>query len=70
MTWPYGAHYSGHFVEDKRNGEGEYHYADGRRFKGSYQDDRPHGYGILSSSDGTVIYDGQWELGEFLGQNA
>ena len=67
MTWPYGAHYQGTFENDKRNGHGEYHYADGRYYVGSYHHDRPHGYGVLKSEDGTVIYDGQWEYGEFVG---
>lgn len=66
MTWPYGAHYRGDFVEDRRNGPGTYVYADGRCYKGQYKDDRPHGYGIMTASDGVVLYDGQWELGEFL----
>jgi hypothetical protein len=67
MTWPYGAWYRGAFARDKRNGAGEYHYADQRAYVGAYQDDRPHGRGVLRSKDGAVIYDGLWELGEFLG---
>ena len=66
LTWPYGAHYTGSFAHDKRNGTGEYHYPDGRVYKGHYKDDRPDGYGVLSGGDGQVIYDGNWELGEFL----
>jgi hypothetical protein len=69
ITWPYGAYYQGEFLRDKRNGSGEYRYADGRYYTGMYQDDRPHGYGVLRARDGTVLYDGQWELGEFLGSN-
>ena len=67
LTWPYGAWYEGAFAQGKRCGMGEYHYADGRVYKGQYQNDRSHGYGVLRAKDGTVIYDGQWELGEFLG---
>lgn len=67
LTWPYGAWYEGAFASGRRNGPGEYHYADGRVYVGTYQNDRAHGYGVLRAPDGTVIYDGDWELGEFLG---
>lgn len=71
LTWPYGAHYAGHFVHDKRNGEGQYCYADGRCYTGTYRDDRPHGYGVLkAAADGAIIYDGMWQLGEFIGTAA
>jgi hypothetical protein len=67
LTWPYGAHYTGQFENDKRNGQGVYVHADGRCYTGLYLDDRPHGYGVMKAVDGTVLYDGMWELGEFLG---
>ena len=67
LTWPYGASYTGHFEHDKRNGSGRYVYADGRCYEGNYRDDRPHGYGVLTTAEGVVIYDGMWELGEFVG---
>ena len=69
MTWPYGAHYQGEFAQDKRNGVGQYMHADGRSYTGNYKDDRPHGQGVLVAKDGTVLYDGNWELGEFLGSS-
>jgi hypothetical protein len=69
LTWPYGAHYEGQFVNNKRNGEGRYCYADGRVYTGNYKDDRPHGYGIMKAEDGTIIYDGTWQLGEFIGND-
>lgn len=68
LTWPYGAHYTGQFVEDKRNGEGVYCYADGRCYTGTYRDDRPHGYGVMKAADGAILYDGMWQLGEFIGK--
>lgn len=67
IAWPYGAHYRGDFNQDLRSGQGEYRYADGRSYVGNYYEDRPQGYGVLRARDGTVIYEGQWELGEFLG---
>jgi hypothetical protein len=66
MCWPYGAHYQGEYQNDKRNGLGQYVYADGRCYDGDYKEDRPHGYGTLKGANGTVIYDGHWELGEQL----
>jgi hypothetical protein len=69
LTWPYGANYVGQFMNDKRNGTGVYTYADGRCYTGTYKDDRPHGYGKMTTSDGTALYDGMWQLGEFIGSN-
>lgn len=70
MTWPYGAHYRGDFSQDKRTGSGKYRHADGRTYEGHYRDDRPHGYGVLKASNGSVIYDGQWEWGEFVSSSS
>jgi hypothetical protein len=46
-------------------GPGIYHYPDGRCYTGEYRDDRPHGQGIQTGSDGATLYDGQWTMGEF-----
>jgi hypothetical protein len=70
LTWPYGANYIGQFLDDKRNGEGVYTYSDGRCYNGTYKDDRPHGYGKMTTSDGAILYDGMWQLGEFIGNNS
>jgi hypothetical protein len=68
MTWPHGATFRGTFSNDKRNGQGTYVYSDGRCYNGNYRDERPHGYGVLKAADGeTIIYEGQWEFGEFIG---
>jgi hypothetical protein len=48
-------------------GHGVYHYPDGRCYSGEYKDDRPNGKGIQTGSDGTILYDGQWTMGEFIG---
>jgi len=65
-TWPRGARYEGEYHRDQRNGLGEYLYPDGRRYTGEYKDDRLHGQGVQTSSDGTVLYEGQWTMGEFI----
>jgi len=67
FVWPYGAKYEGSYFNDKRNGMGEYVYADGRTYRGEYKDDRPHGYGVEVAKDDTVVYDGNWAFGEFIG---
>jgi hypothetical protein len=51
---------------DRRNGQGKYWYADGRCYSGEYKDDRPNGQGKQTDSDGSVLYDGEWNLGEFI----
>lgn len=70
MTWPHGATYQGPYEKDKRSGaSGRYTYPDGRTYSGAYRDDRPHGRGTLTDAQGTVVYDGHWEFGEFLGDD-
>jgi len=65
-TWPHGAKYEGEYHQDQRNGRGAYNYPDGRRYEGEYQADRPHGIGRQIAADGSVLYDGQWNMGEFI----
>jgi hypothetical protein len=65
-TWPHGARYEGEYHMDRRNGQGTYWYADGRSYSGEYKDDRPNGQGKQTDSDGSVLYDGEWNLGEFI----
>ena len=48
------------------SGRGAYNYPDGRRYEGEYQADRPHGIGRQIAADGSVLYDGQWNMGEFI----
>jgi len=67
FVWPYGAKYEGSYYQNKRNGMGVYVYADERKYQGEYKGDRPHGYGVEFDKDGTVLYDGNWAFGEFIG---
>merc|ERR1712232_1312109 len=69
MTWPYGASYEGQFHKDKRNGRGLYSYPDGRIYSGGFCDDRPHGHGTETDTDGSILYMGQWSMGEFLAKH-
>lgn len=48
------------------SGIGEYVYPDGRKYRGEHKNDKLHGNGIQTASDGTVLYEGQWSMGEFI----
>jgi hypothetical protein len=48
-------------------GKGCYTYPDGIQFDGIYKDNEPDGNGTQTSSDGSVLHDGEWSMGEFLG---
>jgi len=42
-------------------------FPDGEIYKGTWKDDRKHGFGILITSAGEK-YEGQWDQGEFMGE--
>jgi hypothetical protein len=48
-------------------GKGCYTYPDGRQFDGIYKDNEPDANGTQTSPDGSVLYDGEYSIGEFLG---
>jgi hypothetical protein len=50
-------------------GAGVYTYPDGRIYTGEYKDERPHGSGTEMSPDGSIIFTGEWSMGEFLKEN-
>jgi hypothetical protein len=56
--WKNGDRYEGSFVEDKRQGLGEYYWSDGGFYKGEWKSDRMNGYGRL-------VKDGVDVVGEF-----
>ena len=45
------------------DGFGQYTWADGRRYKGEYKDDKKHGYGEYIWADGRE-YCGYWAKGK------
>lgn len=45
------------------NGEGEFYWPDGRRYKGEYKDDKKHGFGIFYWNDNRR-YEGEWKDGK------
>ncbi len=45
------------------HGEGEFAWPDGKRYKGSYLEDKKEGYGTFEWSDGRK-YMGEWKDGK------
>jgi hypothetical protein len=50
-----------------RNGEGEFIYKEGSKYKGEWRDNKMEGYGTLYYPNGIVAYEGQWLNDEFDG---
>lgn len=50
-----GERYEGQMRNGKKNGEGTFYYADGRVFKGKWENDQIHGYG---AEEGAYFYEG------------
>ena len=61
--WPHGGYYIGDW---KYGGDvnvyGEYHFFDGKVYKGYWLGNNPHGQGTMTLPDGTS-YTGIWEYG-------
>lgn len=53
--------------ENYMNGQGEYKWKDGRRYKGEYESDQKHGIGTYFFGDGRY-YSGHWEHGKQHGE--
>ena len=54
--------YEGGYVNDKKNGMGQFTWESGNFYKGVYKDDERHGYGEMYWKDGSV-YKGEWVHG-------
>ncbi|MBL8485382.1 MAG: hypothetical protein JNJ60_24510 [Rhodocyclaceae bacterium] len=68
--WANGDRYIGSFLDDKRDGEGEYLWGrgpwKGQRYQGHYHDDARDGYGIYEWPTGDR-YAGPWERNRMTG---
>jgi hypothetical protein len=53
-------HYSGHWVEGKRQGKGQMNYMSGNIYKGEWKDNARNGYGIMSWINAKQEYRGEW----------
>ena len=67
LTYANGDAYTGETVNGQRQGEGVYTYKDGRRYTGSWQDNKRHGSGTLTFPNGDK-YVGDFAEGVFNGQ--
>jgi hypothetical protein len=54
--------FEGQYVDDKKNGYGEFLWETGNKYKGSYIDDQKQGFGEMLWIDGS-IYRGFWHDG-------
>lgn len=64
-TWADGAHFTGHWVQDKMEGQGIYYYDDSAspaQLSGTFSNNLPHGVLIYISKSGSVLRT-QWENG-------
>ena len=46
-----------------RNGEGTLWYSDGKIYVGHFRDEKFHGFGVMRSAKGNVIYKGEYVAG-------
>ena len=51
-------------INDKKDGYGEFEWADGRKYKGSWKNGKQHGEGEYCPSNGKIWRKGIWENGK------
>ena len=44
--------YEGNYVDDKKEGHGTFHWPDGRKYEGQWENGKQHGVGIYTTSSG------------------
>ena len=66
-VWSNGNYHVGFWIDNKKSGEGIYHYANGGHLKGNFVNDRLNGYGEEVKADG-YKYVGQWKDGYYYGE--
>jgi len=62
-----GDYYEGQFSANSITGDGTLTFSDGRRYVGGWKDNLRHGKGVLYGVDGTVLLEGEWRDGEYVG---
>lgn len=60
--------YTGEKYIGKRHGKGVFHYKEGYKYEGGWQNDEMSGYGVLVGANGRVLYAGEWQKGKFHGR--
>jgi hypothetical protein len=62
-----GNKYSGQWKDSRRSGHGTEIFANGNKYVGEFKNDKPNGLGTLYSTNGSVINQGMWADGNFVG---
>ena len=52
MQWPGGKYYDGDYVDDNKEGVGEFHWPDGKWYKGDWVKGQQHGQGLYYAGTG------------------
>ncbi len=68
FIWKSGAKYKGDWRDDQMSGTGTYIYPDRRHYKGEFSNNKIHGTGTLFDAEGSILKEGEWEMGEFVEQ--
>jgi len=59
-----GNTYEGDWVDSVPHGQGKCSFAQGGVYAGSFEVGKMHGFGTLRSSDGSILFQGEWRDGE------
>jgi hypothetical protein len=65
-----GQQYSGEFKDGRFNGLGTRTYANGDKYTGGWRDNQRDGLGTLYASSGSIINQGLWANGNFVGSSS
>lgn len=63
MTYANGNKYIGNWEDDKRNGEGAFYLSDGRIIRGTFKDNKLHGFAEKIVPSGVIEF-GEWINGK------
>ena len=62
-----GERYEGEIVNVAMSGNGVYLWGNGKRYEGEFSDNTFHGYGTLFNPDGSILQQGKWINGKYVG---
>ena len=65
--WPDGKRYEGSFKNNERHGKGSMIQADGNKWSGKWKANQKNGKGKSFDKTGTIIQEGVWQNGKFIG---